>query len=74
MGCLCSKIDYDQHLMNSTNDEISIFNFDQYKCKAKIVDVYDGDTFTACFYYQKKIYKYKFRESIFSTSTNSKKN
>lgn len=61
MGCQCCKVDYDQYLLSCTNDNVPIFNFNQYKCSAKIVDVYDGDTFTACFYYQKRIYKYKFR-------------
>ena len=48
-------------LKTCTKDTIELFTFDQYTCKVKIVDVYDGDTFTGCFYYNHKLYKYKFR-------------
>tara|TARA_B100000131_G_scaffold319611_1_gene365874 strand:- start:797 stop:1228 length:432 start_codon:yes stop_codon:yes gene_type:complete len=42
-------------------DDIPLFNFKGHKCLAKIVDVYDGDTFTGVFKYKKDYIKYKFR-------------
>ena len=61
MGCICCKLSNVDRLNQYTNDSIPLFSFNKYECLAKIVDVYDGDTFTACFYYQKNIIKYKFR-------------
>ena len=49
------------NLLKLNNDDIPLFTFDGISCLAKIVDVYDGDTFTACFNYNDKIMKYKFR-------------
>jgi endonuclease YncB( thermonuclease family) len=43
--------------MSCTND-IPLFSFDGLIVKAKIVDVYDGDTFKACFKYKDNIIKY----------------
>lgn len=48
-------------LLKITNDDIPIFTFKGHKCLAKIVDVYDGDTFTGVFKYKKDYIKYKFR-------------
>ena len=48
-------------LLKITNDDIPIFTFNGEKCLGKIVSVYDGDTFTACFKYNNDIIKYKFR-------------
>jgi len=56
MDCCCNN-----KLKNIKNEDINIFSFEGYKCKAKVVSVYDGDTFTACFKYRGKIIKYKFR-------------
>ena len=53
----CAK----KNLLKLKNEDIPLFTFDGYTCLAKIVDVYDGDTFTACFKHNGKIIKYKFR-------------
>ena len=58
MFCCCKK---NKNLLKLNNNDIPLFTFDGYTCLAKIVDVYDGDTFTACFNYNDKIMKYKFR-------------
>ena len=41
--------------------DIKMFSFNGHKCKVKIVDVYDGDTFTGIFFYKNDKMKYKFR-------------
>ena len=41
--------------------EIPLFDFNGYEAYVRIVDVYDGDTFTGCFKYNNCIMKYKFR-------------
>lgn len=41
--------------------ELTLFDFNGYETNVKIVDVYDGDTFTGCFKYDNKLMKYKFR-------------
>ena len=40
---------------------LTLFDFNDYETYVKIVDVYDGDTFTGCFKYNNKLMKYKFR-------------
>ena len=40
---------------------LTLFDFNGYKTYVKIVDIYDGDTFTGCFKYNNKLMKYKFR-------------
>lgn len=57
MNC-CSR---QNKLHNYKKDDISLFNFKGKKCLAKIVDVYDGDTFTAVFKYRNEFIKYNFR-------------
>ena len=47
-------------LNNATND-IELFNFNNKEFMVKVVDVYDGDTFTGCFIFKNEIIKYKFR-------------
>jgi len=56
MNCCCNN-----QLKNIKCYELNYFSFNGYKCKAKIVSVYDGDTFTACFKYNGEIIKYRFR-------------
>lgn len=56
--CFCKR---NNKLLKLNNQDIPLFTFDGYECLGKIVDVYDGDTFTACFKYNKQIIKYKFR-------------
>lgn len=58
MLCCCKK---NNDLLKIEKDSVPLFSFDGYTCLAKIVDVYDGDTFTACFKHNGKIIKYKFR-------------
>ncbi len=54
----CMNIEYikDNNLKKSTN-EIPLFSFEGYCCKAKIVDVYDGDTFKCAIYHKNEIIK-----------------
>lgn len=47
-------------LNNATND-IELFNFNNKEFIVKVVNIYDGDTFTGCFIYNNEIIKYKFR-------------
>jgi endonuclease YncB( thermonuclease family) len=47
-------------LMACTND-IPLFSFNGLIVKAKIVDIYDGDTFKACFKFKDNIIKYNCR-------------
>lgn len=67
MNCLgkCFKCyrDYrnNKQLNKCNKYTVPLFSFNNYTCKVNIVDVYDGDTFTGCFYYNNKLYKYKFR-------------
>lgn len=58
MYCCCSN---SRKLKKFNKDDLPLFNFKGVKCLGKIVDVYDGDTFTAVFKYNKKYMKYKFR-------------
>ena len=55
-----NKKDINKELLNSDNN-IPLFSFDGIITKAKIVDIYDGDTFSACFIFNNKIIKYKCR-------------
>ena len=55
-----SYIDEDNELRKAT-DSIPKFSFKGKSFKGKIVRVYDGDTFWACFYLDNKIIKYNFR-------------
>lgn len=57
MFCCCKN----NELHDIKNEDVKLFSFERYSCLAKIVDVYDGDTFTACFKHNDKIIKYKFR-------------
>lgn len=43
------------------DQDLPIFSFENQIKICKIVDVYDGDSFTACFFNNDKIIKYKFR-------------
>ena len=64
MGCFTSKTENsnlelkeqrDQKLLNITLDDIHQFSFNGLTVNAKIVSVYDGDTFRAAFYYKDDI-------------------
>tara|TARA_Y100000389_G_C17391468_1_gene480115 strand:- start:587 stop:1057 length:471 start_codon:yes stop_codon:yes gene_type:complete len=46
----------DNNLKKASN-EIPLFSFDGCICKAKIVDVYDGDTFKCAIYHKNEIIK-----------------
>ena len=64
MNCICQLIKkYMQHknLKKCNQENTTLFSFNAYKCKVKVIDVYDGDTFTGCFYYNSHLYTYKFR-------------
>ncbi len=54
----CMNIEYikDNNLKKASN-EIPLFSFDGCICKAKIVDVYDGDTFKCAIYHKNEIIK-----------------
>ena len=49
------------HFLLKTNDNIPLYSMNNKKFRAKIVDVYDGDTCTAIFWQNFKYRKYKIR-------------
>ncbi len=51
----------EKKLESINGDDISFFNFHNVKTKAKVVDIYDGDTITIVFYYYNMFIKYKVR-------------
>jgi endonuclease YncB( thermonuclease family) len=59
MGCFTSTIETieerERKLLNITLKETKQFSFEGLIVNAKIVDVYDGDTFRAAFYYKDQI-------------------
>lgn len=54
------KNNLEERLSTATND-IPLFNFKGLKIPVKVVDIYDGDTFTGCFIFKDQIIKCKFR-------------
>ena len=56
--CFCCN---QKKLEDYEDKDLQLFTFKGYKCQVKIVDVYDGDTFTGIFQYKNDILKYKFR-------------
>jgi len=54
------KNNLEERLLRATN-EISLFSFKGITLEVKVVDIYDGDTFTGCFIFKDEIIKYKFR-------------
>lgn len=54
--CNCKQYYRNYKLKKSTND-IPLFTFNKLRCNAKVVNVYDGDTFKACLYHNNKIIK-----------------
>ena len=52
---------YKKYLLSKATDDIPLFNLDGYKGWAKIVNVYDGDTFRAVVYKNNRILKFTFR-------------
>ena len=57
MGICNCKQYYKIHKLNSATNEMPLFSFNGKNCYAKIVDIYDGDTFKACIYHNNKIIK-----------------
>ena len=57
MFCCCRQ----KNLKQFKKEDFELFSFNNYKCLAKIVDVYDGDTFTAVFKFKGNYIMYKFR-------------
>ena len=55
--CCCRQ----KKLKQFKKEDLELFSYDNYKCLAKIVDVYDGDTFTAVFNFKRNYIMYKFR-------------
>jgi endonuclease YncB( thermonuclease family) len=49
--------------LNKCTNDYPLFSFNEQEKICKIVDVYDGDTFTACFYHGNEIIKYKCRSN-----------
>lgn len=49
------------YLLQNANDNIKIFNLENYKGWIKVVNVYDGDTFRACLSLHGKVLKFTFR-------------
>lgn len=65
MGCCFSmKLNYD---LKSKNNSIKYFSFNGKKTKAKIVDIYDGDTCTIVFLHRGEYIKYKSRAYGYDT-------
>lgn len=62
--CNCKK---HYALTHATND-IPLFTFDGINCRAKVVDIYDGDTFKLCMHYNKKIIKINCRAMGYDSS------
>ena len=64
-NCLSCFNNLSNHRQNFIKDikknDLDYFLFNGLRIKVKIVDVYDGDTFTGCFYLKNEIIKYKFR-------------
>lgn len=52
----CKEYIQNNKLKTATN-ELTLFSFEGIKCNAKIVDVYDGDTFKAVIFYDNKMIK-----------------
>jgi endonuclease YncB( thermonuclease family) len=52
---------WNKRLLMKASDDISLFCLDGFKGWAKIVNVYDGDTFRACVYHRNTIMKFNFR-------------
>jgi endonuclease YncB( thermonuclease family) len=48
-------------LENLNDKDLPFFNFHNIKTKAKIIDIYDGDTITIIFYHNNSFIKYKAR-------------
>ena len=48
---------YETNNLKQTTDDIPLFSFDNIQCFAKIVNIYDGDTFKACITYRGKVIK-----------------
>ena len=62
MGCYSSILLYNQkkQLKKCTN-KVELFTLDGLQAVAAVVDVYDGDTLKACFYWEGKIRKFNCR-------------
>jgi endonuclease YncB( thermonuclease family) len=57
MGICNCKQYYNIHQLSKCTNKMPLFSFNGKKCYAKIVDVYDGDTFKACIYHNNKVIK-----------------
>lgn len=63
MSCWCLNLRNRQNTkkLSEATNEIPLFSFEGLKIDVKVVDIYDGDTFTGCFIFRNEIIKYKFR-------------
>lgn len=59
--CCCSDNNINTGLKNIKNSDVKYFNLHGYKTKAKMVNIYDGDTCTLAFNYKGNIVKFKCR-------------
>lgn len=57
----CMRRLWYKHAYRNASDAIPNFSLDGYKGWAKIVNVYDGDTFRACVYVHDRVLKFTFR-------------
>ena len=65
MGCCLSfKLDYD---LQKKDNSLKYFSFDGLKTRAKVVDIYDGDTCSIVFLYRGEYIKYKTRAYGYDT-------
>ena len=60
-NCIYCKNIIEEHKLKKCNSNIQVFSYNGLYKNCKIVDVYDGDTFKACFYYNGELIKYTFR-------------
>lgn len=58
---------YHKFKLRLASDTKKAYSMDGHKCVAKIVNVYDGDTFKACLYHEKKVKKLTFRPIGYDT-------
>ena len=57
MGICNCKAYYRIHQLEKCTNDMPLFSFEGKHCYAKIVDVYDGDTFKACIHHNGKLIK-----------------
>lgn len=65
--CITMRDVYHQHKLTEASDAIAAYSLNGLKCYAKLVKVYDGDTFKACIFHANEIKKITFRPLGYDT-------